>query len=107
MEKVVCRSGGQNGTGPRVIASHKRFRLLQISRSGAPATAAAVAAPIETPVTSGETVILSLSGLGFLGSIFKLAMLFRCYYSMRLRIFSHFCRIAFNPARYFEQRSSC
>ena len=24
-------------------------------------------------------------------------MLFRCYYSMRLRIFSHFCRIAFNP----------
>jgi hypothetical protein len=52
MEKVVCRSGGQNGTGSRVIASHKRFKLLQISASGAPATAAAVAAPIETPVTA-------------------------------------------------------
>src|SRR5262249_6670637 len=31
MEKVVCRSEGQNGTGSRVIASHKRLTCPRLA----------------------------------------------------------------------------
>jgi hypothetical protein len=51
-DKSDCWAFGHHGTSGSVIVSHMRFRLAAMSPPGAPAIAAALIAPIDTPATA-------------------------------------------------------